>query len=90
MQVTNSARPLQKAKHGSRSVGRLKKPRHAAPLLPGGQWQTSLVLYQFGHKLHAGDNTQHTTYPHLGRSETVGRRVWWGLINSQMETRVGR
>lgn len=68
--MMNSASPA-KAKHGQKKLRRLKKPKHAAPFHPGGQWQASLVLYQFGHKLHAGDNTQHTTYPYLSRATSL-------------------
>lgn len=85
MQVMNSAR----AKAGSKQkLGRLKKPRHA-PLATGGQWQANQVLYQFGHMLHAGDNTQHTSIPVSAVRRDrgpAGASVLVGMINRQMET----
>jgi len=55
----------------------------------GGQWQASQVLYQFGHMLHAGDNTQHTSVPisaarrDRGPAEASGLV---GMISGRMET----
>jgi len=69
-------------------LGRLKKPRHA-PLATGSQWQARQVLYQFGHMLHAGDNTQHTSVPiSAARRDRglAGASGLVGMINRRMET----
>ena len=53
----------------------------------GGQWQARQVLYQFGHMLHAGDNTQHTSVPiPAARRGLAGASGLVGMINRRMET----
>jgi hypothetical protein len=91
MQVTNPARPAKaKARLKQQSLGEVKETQACCPLTlrPPMAGQPSALSV----RPQAPRRRQHTAHNlslSRPRGKTVGRRVWWGLINSRMETCAG-